>query len=46
MSPRDRQLRIEDLEYFRLDTAILWQTLTQNLPPLIPMLEEILKREK
>jgi uncharacterized protein with HEPN domain len=31
-------------EYFRLDVAILWQTVTQNLPPLIPLLEELLSR--
>jgi uncharacterized protein with HEPN domain len=32
-------------EYFRLDVAILWQTVTQNLPPLIPLLEELLSRD-
>ncbi len=29
-------------EYFRVDVAILWQTITQNLPPLVPMLESLL----
>jgi uncharacterized protein with HEPN domain len=29
-------------EYFRLDVAILWQTITQSLPPLIPHLPRIL----
>ena len=29
-------------EYFRLDVAILWQTITQNLPPLVSLLERIL----
>lgn len=32
-------------EYFRLDAAILWQTVIQNLPPLVPMLEDILRQE-
>lgn len=32
-------------EYFRLDAAILWQTLTKNLPPLIPLLEELISRD-
>jgi uncharacterized protein with HEPN domain len=32
-------------EYFRLDVAILWQTVTQNLPPLIPLLKELLSRD-
>jgi uncharacterized protein with HEPN domain len=29
-------------EYFRMDVGILWQTVTQNLPPLIPQLRNIL----
>lgn len=33
-------------EYFRLDVAILWQTITQNLPPLVPMLERILTENR
>jgi len=33
-------------EYFRIDVGILWQTLTENLSPLVPVLEEILKRER
>jgi uncharacterized protein with HEPN domain len=33
-------------EYFRLDVAILWQTITQNLPPLEPLLQGILERER
>jgi uncharacterized protein with HEPN domain len=47
--PWDKMQAIRNVivhEYFRLDVAILWQTITQNLPPLIPMLEEILKREQ
>ena len=32
-------------EYFRIDAAILWQTITQNLPPLVPVLQEILEKE-
>lgn len=33
-------------EYFRVDVAILWQTVTQNLPPLEPSLQEILDQER
>ncbi len=33
-------------EYFQVDTAILWQTITKNLPPLVPVLQEILRKEK
>jgi uncharacterized protein with HEPN domain len=29
-------------EYFRLDVAILWQTITDSLPPLIPYLKRVL----
>ncbi|MFO8007779.1 MAG: DUF86 domain-containing protein [Candidatus Brocadiia bacterium] len=29
-------------EYFRVDLHILWQTITKNLPPLVPVLESIL----
>ena len=32
-------------EYFRLDAAILWQTITHNLPPLVPLLEDLLARD-
>jgi len=32
-------------EYFRIDPAILWQTITENLPPLALMLEDILGKE-
>ncbi|MFC1715375.1 DUF86 domain-containing protein [Candidatus Poribacteria bacterium] len=31
-------------EYFRIDPAILWQTITENLPPLVPILEDILEK--
>ncbi|MBI4572942.1 MAG: DUF86 domain-containing protein [candidate division NC10 bacterium] len=47
--PWDKMQAIRNVivhEYFRLDVAILWQTITQNLPPLLPMLEEILQREE
>ena len=33
-------------EYFRLDVAINWQTMTQNLPPLVILLEDILLRDR
>ena len=29
-------------EYFGVSVRILWQTLEHNLPPLVPMLEELL----
>ncbi len=29
-------------EYFRVDVSILWQTVTQNLPPLVPLLRAML----
>ena len=32
-------------EYFRLDLGILWQTITENLPPLLPLLQKILEQE-
>lgn len=32
-------------EYFRMDTSVLWQTATSNLPPLVPLLREVLERE-
>lgn len=32
-------------EYFRPDVNILWQTVTQNLPPLVPLLEDLLSRD-
>jgi uncharacterized protein with HEPN domain len=32
-------------EYVRLDANILWQTVTQNLPPLVPLLEDLLSRD-
>jgi len=32
-------------EYFRVDPVIVWQTATQNLPPLIPILQAILKEK-
>lgn len=30
-------------EYFRVDEEIIWQTIQEDLPPLIPLLEDILK---
>ncbi len=30
-------------EYSSVSTRIIWQTVTKNLPPLAPMLQEILK---
>ncbi len=33
-------------EYFRVDEEILWNTVQDDLPPLIPQLEEILKHNK
>jgi len=32
-------------EYFRVDPAIVWQTATQNLSSLIPILQAILKEK-
>ena len=31
------------LEYFRIDEKILWKTCQEDLAPLIPLLEEILR---
>ncbi len=33
-------------EYSSVSVPIVWQTAKRNLPPLIPMLEEILERER
>lgn len=47
--PWDKMQAIRNVivhEYFRLDVGILWQTITQNLPPLAPMLREILEQER
>jgi uncharacterized protein with HEPN domain len=33
-------------EYSAVSVPIVWQTVQKNLPPLIPMLEESLKRER
>ncbi|MFW6118906.1 MAG: DUF86 domain-containing protein [Planctomycetota bacterium] len=30
-------------EYFRVDLEILWQTITHDLPPLVPVLKGILQ---
>ena len=30
-------------EYFGIDLEILWETVHQELPPLIPQLQEMLK---
>jgi uncharacterized protein with HEPN domain len=32
-------------EYFGVSLRILWQTIEHNLPPLVPLLEEILASE-
>jgi uncharacterized protein with HEPN domain len=32
-------------EYPEVNLSIIWQTVTRNLPPLVPKLEEILERE-
>ncbi len=32
-------------DYSRVDVDILWDTLERNLPPLVPLLREILERE-
>jgi uncharacterized protein with HEPN domain len=32
-------------EYYEVDMDILWQTLRGNLPPLVPLLQEVLRRE-
>ncbi len=32
-------------EYFGVDLAILWHTITQNLPPVVPLLKAILEGE-
>jgi len=32
-------------EYHGVNLKIIWQTITEDLPPLIPQLEEILKEE-
>jgi len=31
-------------KYFRIDEEILWQTIQEDLPPVIPMLEPLLKK--
>ncbi len=33
-------------EYFRMDEEIIWQTIQEDLPPLIPILEYILISNK
>jgi uncharacterized protein with HEPN domain len=30
-------------EYFRVDIGILWQTIQQDLPPLVPLLQAVLE---
>lgn len=32
-------------EYASVSIPIIWQTVERNLPPLVPMLREILKNE-
>lgn len=32
-------------EYFGVDTEIVWKTVQSNLPPLVPVLEDILQQE-
>lgn len=31
-------------EYFRIDEEVLWQTIQVDLPPLIPLLEDVLSK--
>jgi uncharacterized protein with HEPN domain len=31
-------------EYFRIDEEILWRASQEDIPPLIPVLEEILRQ--
>ena len=31
-------------EYFRMDVEIIWQTIQNDLPPLIPSLENMLQK--
>ena len=33
-------------EYARVNVNVLWDTLTHDLPPLIPLLRDILERER
>lgn len=33
-------------EYTRLDAKVLWDTLTEDLPPLAPLLRDVLERER
>ena len=33
-------------EYFRIDEQIIWKTCQEDLPPLVPLLEKMLKSEK
>lgn len=33
-------------EYFGVSISILWQTLKEDLPPLVPLLQEVLKIHK
>ncbi|MGQ9630208.1 MAG: HepT-like ribonuclease domain-containing protein [bacterium] len=47
--PWDKMQAIRNIvihEYFRVDVAILWQTIIHDLPPLVPVLQEILRRER
>lgn len=32
-------------EYFGVNDAILWETLTRNLPPLVSLLQDVLSQE-
>ena len=32
-------------EYYKVDRDILWQTVRGNLPPLVPLLQEVLSLE-
>lgn len=32
-------------EYTRVDNSVIWRTATQHLPPLVPLLRDILERE-
>ena len=32
-------------EYHRIDTDVVWQTVQEDLPPLVPLLETVLAEE-
>ena len=32
--------------YFSIDLAIIWDSIQQDLPPLVPMLQQVLEQER